>query len=187
MKNLIKHLLKNDLESLINRSVVNYRVKGLHKIELVPNVITLFVTTPDHELGSKTTFVELTENVKTIEAVKNGLMSIQYSKLDYGNAYSLIKSSNTGFEIIGGDKLKVKSVSILNSKDTFVVDPNTYHSIEAGKNSIASWLMYGKLNSEEVFYKQTADKNFTSYKPSKEGLEKLIDLSAINLHGAASM
>lgn len=69
MKTLIKHLIENNLDSIVEKSFLNCHVKGLHSIMLLESpeqTIRLFVSEPSTPIAKNTKFNILERGVQTV-------------------------------------------------------------------------------------------------------------------------
>lgn len=200
MKHLIQHLLDNNIEEILNRSLLDCHVKGLHSIMLLEcpeKTIRLYVATKEHELYKNlpenaanglsiafhphhcnlTLHVVKGEILNWVAEVGEGKRGKALSKWKYQSA---IKEGETRFKHIGYEKIDTVDYQWLKTGECSMMKANEIHTVGVGKGEVAAWLVYEGLENREYnpyCWSNTAlDKEDFKGLYNKPTLEQIIDL-----------
>jgi hypothetical protein len=161
MKQLIKHLLQNNLEEILSRSLLNCHVKGLHSIMLSESpakTIRLYVATPDHELyrnhySEMDSVMSLAFHAHhcnlTLHCIKGILFNWEVVEDDNGSIelqkyiyHSKITEGDLSFEKIGTGKLRTTCHRYVNEGEAVFMKADQIHTVACEKNKLCAWLVY---------------------------------------------
>lgn len=171
MKNLVRHLLENNLDEIVSRSLLNCHCEGVHSImlsECPGKTIRLYVATEDHELW------------KNIGGVLGDTLSIGYHPHHcnitlegvFGTVFNLladedpngirinkfffdskIKGGSGGFVYNQMAYLQQGITAKISKGDSIYLHANTIHTVAVIKGDPAAWFVYeGKENPDYIPY-----------------------------------
>lgn len=193
MKTLIGHLIENNLDEIISKSLFNCHVKGMHSIMLLESpgkTIRLYVAEPDNELWANhpdniknggtlslafhphhcnltiETVVGSLYNWEVVE-VANGVSDLILDKFIY---QSQIIDGDIFFKRANPDKVGIKTTNItwLPKGTSLPMKANAIHTVYCSRSEYTAWLVYEGL--EDKNYVSNAYSNTDLTKESFEGL-----------------
>ena len=159
MKTLIKHFIENNPKEVLEKSLFDCHVKGLHSIMLLDSpgkTIRLYVTDKDHELNP---FIDRVMNVGlhshhcdlTFKIVTGQLVNIIAEESDdldfdfeiYKYLYkSKITKSEMRFDHIGKVDMKITNKKYLIKGDELFMRADEIHTVSVEKNKVCAWLVF---------------------------------------------
>lgn len=164
MKQLIKHLIENNLEEIVSKSLMNCHCVGLHSVMLLDcpgKTIRLYVSMPDSEISKPRTaiFSVTPDNTPlafhphhcdlTLHCLVGCLNNVNVKENmfsgDYVTKYlyhSKIKEGEIKFEVKGSSRLKLYAHRQLSSGDTLYLKASDIHSVFCTPYSLTAWLVY---------------------------------------------
>lgn len=173
MKNLIKHILMNNMDEVIAKSFLNCHVKGLHSLMLLDapgKMIRMYVTTHNHVLYTNThlSFLEKMGSLAyhphhcdlTIDVIKGSLTNhiIHPSTCGhegYEYAYrSGIKNSAGKFVYKGVQRFMFGESTKLIEGNSLFMYADCIHTIEVPRGEVCAWMVYE--GAEDPKYKNLA-------------------------------
>ncbi len=200
MKALIKHLIINNLDEIVSKSILNCHCKGLHSIMLLEapeKTIRLFVAVRGNEMYKNF----YTDNNKvstsiafhphhcnlTLHCIKGRFVNwtMKPSKDGYlMTKYfyrSKIKDGDMAFTSIGKEYLKTDKYSWISEGDSVQMNSNTIHTVACFENSFTAWLVYeGKEDNNYIPFcwtnsnPNTQDSEGLYTKPNIEQIQYLL-------------
>lgn len=203
MKGLIAHLLRENREQVLERSLLNCHVKGVHSIMLMEapeKTIRLYYAEKDCDLWLNARFyLDSRQPLAfhphhcnlTIECIKGtvfnwrvktekGLYSGDPIVVDKYKYNSEITHGKIGFSFIEETAIYGVDVDMLEVGDFVCMDANEIHTVYTLKNSVAAWLVYeGKEDKqyESVCY----SKNMELEKNDFSGLYQKMDSDSLEI------
>lgn len=181
MKHLVKHLLKNNSEEILSKSLLNCHCIGLHSIMLLDSpekTIRLYVTDKSHEMWKN-----LPENFNkeqmtisfhthhcnlTLHVIKGEIVHWQVSEKSSSNHQTItLLSWNYKSKISSGELKFDKQFTVhaqtdfalAISKDSSIfLEANKFHSVGIKKGCVSAWLVYEGAEDENyksIVYSQT--------------------------------
>lgn len=206
MKNLIKHLIENNIDEIVSKSIYNCHVKGLHSIMLLEcpeKTIRLYVCSPSSDMA-KNYPERINEGMSlafhphhcnlTLHCVKGNFLNWEVEeRQDYDSLcldkyvyHSHIKEGEMSFEFISKGYLKTKEFRRVYEGQSVMMKANEIHSVACPIGEYTAWLVYeGKEDANYTSYcwtnsdPNTIDKSILYQKMTKEQIKYL--LTQINL------
>lgn len=187
MKELIKHLLENNREEILSKSLMNCHAIGLHSIMLLESpgkTIRLFIAMPYHELW-KNLPADFDENRMSIGfhphhcnitlhcimgrfhnwTVKENVWGYSVKKFEYK---SKINGGEFGVTPIGFPLINSTSQRWVYENEVVSMRANEIHTVGVEKGKVAAWFVYeGK---EDPSYKPYLYSNHDIDKEGKKDL-----------------
>jgi hypothetical protein len=171
MKHLIKHLLRENQDEILNRSLKNCHCKGLHSImlsETPGKTIRLYVTEFDHEMDRNFPFEFQDRGLSigfhphhcnlTLYVVKGSIMNWVVKEIDKNepenedrlnfnldkyNYKSKITENEMSFDLMEKDvKLETLGAFIYNKGMSIYMTGDEIHTIGVAAKSITAWLVF---------------------------------------------
>lgn len=164
MKHLISHLLKNNLEEIVSKSLLHCHCKGLHSIMLLESpgkTIRLFISTPESEMYKNLPEKFRQEKMSiafhphhcnvTLHVIegyivnwvpyisKAGHISNHVSKFKY---HSKITEGETAFELMEDNYIHSASCRTIAEGDKVSMSANLPHTVGVPKGKLAAWFVY---------------------------------------------
>jgi hypothetical protein len=197
MKNLIKHLLIENEKQILERSLKNCHVKGLHSImlrERPGETIRLYIATNDHELNNPLALAYHPHHCNLTIDVIRGRIYNWIAKVDVNgeirlNRYyynSQITKGKIGFQLLQPeDRLKVIDKKRLWEREAAFMKASDIHTVIVDPFQEAAWMVYeGKederyqpfcwsSNDLENFNSEGLYQKFSSMKEIKDLLENV--------------
>lgn len=170
MKTLIKHFIENNPKEVLEKSLFDCHVKGLHSIMLLDSpgkTIRLYLTDKDHELNP---FMNRVINVGyhphhcdlTFKIVTGQLVNIiaeESNDLDFDfeiDKYlykSKISKGKMRFDHIGKVDMKIINKKYLIKGDELFMRADEIHTVSVEKNKVCAWLVFeGKKDPKYIPY-----------------------------------
>ncbi len=203
MKQLIKHLLNENLDYILNKSLVNCHVKGLHSLVFTEKpLIRLFITDINHEMWKNTesnNFQDLSVGIHnhhcnlTLECIYGRFVNYQFinpvsggylfQKWQYQSA---INSKECKFLLNGYENLALHITQSGIGSHSIHLNSNDLHTIWVQKGQKCAWFVYeGQENPNytPLCYSNNDLTNFDSselYKPMDRDFLMYL-LKSINL------
>lgn len=172
MNTLIKHLWDNNREEIINKSLMNCHVKGLHSIILLESpgkTIRLYITDKDHELYTKKALSFHPHHCNlTLECIEGLFSNWIIRKDDVVGATSIprfiyksaILEEEGGFIMDGVDKFVIYHPKFVYKGESVFMKSTDIHSVSIPEGMISAWLVYEGIE----------DSSYKSYAWSKKDL-----------------
>jgi hypothetical protein len=165
MKALIKHLIANNLKEIVEKSLLNCHVMGLHSIMLLDcpeKRIRLYVADVDHELYGNNDLTSMTLGFHshhcnlTLECVKGKFMNLVIEPTvktdsDLINSYfyeSAITNGNMNFTLVGVRNFETVSNKIYHPGESVMMAAREIHTVTCPKGVVCAWLVYEGLEDE---------------------------------------
>ncbi len=181
MKPLIEHYLKNNYEEVLDKSLINCHVKGLHSIMLSNvkgKIIRMFITDRNHELYHNDPldvgeFGQLKDKLSvafhphhcnlTLQAIKGSFINWEVEEKAVGdlvtNKYlykSGIIEAESSFEYKNIASLATKSINLIKTgsyRDYVYLNSDQIHTVFVDKGRVSAWLVYeGKEDENYIPY-----------------------------------
>lgn len=206
MKQLIKHLLRDNIQEIKARSLLNCHVKGLHSImlsEAPGKTIRLYVTTPDHELYRNyeeaetlayhphhsnitlhSVYGDVTDiNMKVVNDISDNSTKL-FNRWLYNS--QIISETPVGFVLDGEDVLVPHTTTKIITGNSVFLNAQDIHTVACRENSVNAWMVYeGKESPNYKPYAwsnqdlSTIECKNLYQKPKEEQILEL--LSSVNL------
>lgn len=201
MRDLIRHLIENNKEEIVKKSIMNCHVKGLHSVMLLDSpgkTIRMFVTGANNDmvrnydnnnmsLGFHPHHCYLTLKVikgqitnRILKCVPSG-MGFTMQKHRYIS--KILNENEAKIEHIGEQENCLVVNSVLNYDHSIGMSANTIHTVGVGKG-IAAWLVFeGKedKNYQPLIYSGTKIEKLETeglyQKPTEEEVDEMIRLA----------
>lgn len=209
MKQLVKHLLENNFDEILSKSLLNCHCVGLHSIMLLESpgkTIRLFIAEPGNLMYTNyaDSNLESREDMSicfhahhcdvTLHCIKGIFLNWIIEESEAKDAFwlrkfvynSKITKGEIKFGEVGRTKVRTKKVTNVYSGETIYMKANELHTVACSKTLYTAWLVYE--GSEDKNYKSLcyskADLNSQNFnmlyhKPSKEQIHALIEKSGI--------
>lgn len=170
MKTLIKHFIENNSKEVLEKSLFNCHVKGVHSIMLLDSpgkTIRLYIADVEHELNP---FLNRVMNVGyhphhcdlTLKIVIGNLTNITVEEtddIDYDfdiDKYlykSKISKGEMRFDHVGRTDMKYIYIETLMKGDERYMKADEIHTVSVEKDKICAWLVFeGKEDPNYVPY-----------------------------------
>lgn len=169
MKALVKHLLKNNLDEILNKSLLNCHCIGLHSIMLLEcpgKTIRLYVADANHELwrndrvgfldGSATIGFHAHHCNITLSVVHGEIGNDQIQKSEIGDYcyevfryQSAITNGAGGFERIGTQWFKPGIATRIKKGGNVFLSAQDIHTVWVKKGETAAWLVFEGMEDSE--------------------------------------
>jgi len=203
MKELVRHLLWNSLDEIVEKSIMHCHCRNVHSIMLLDcpeKVIRLYIATKGHELY-KNYPNGIIANIPmsvgfhphhcklTLHVIKGALYNWQMKESDNGGIFSkfLYKSKilegQLKFEPLGESGLETVASGWIEEGESQNIEANVIHTVACDKTDIVAWLVYeGKEDNNYTPYLWTNhDINQDDFsgmyqKMDKDTLFSLLDL-----------
>ncbi len=161
MKELIKHLLKNNIDEIVSKSLLNCHCIGLHSIMLLDSpgkTIRLFIGMPNNELcknlpedfGNRNMSIAFHPHHcnLTLHCVKGRILNWVVRETQAGTSvtkykyHSKIKEGDLSFEVIGPAKLSTTKCRWINEGESSIMDAKDIHTVACDPETLSAWLVY---------------------------------------------
>ncbi len=164
MKNLIKHLLKENEEEIVAKSLFNCHIVGLHSIMLYEcpgKTIRMFICDENHELFENSLAIHPHHCNITLHQIYGQMTNVIYYRDKSGEEYAKFKYTSgilekeMKIEYIAEAKLKKVSERTLFPNFSISLSAQELHTVYCKKGEISAWLVYeGKedINYDSVLY-----------------------------------
>lgn len=199
MKTLIKHLLANNSEEIIAKSIWNCHTIGLHSIMLLDSpskTIRLYITGENHLLyrnfpeNFDKEFLSLSFHAHhcnlTIECVYGRLLNWKVKQtmdpfgfnIDKYKYKSAIKTGELAFDkVLSCDTLESVEYKFISEGESIEMPASAIHTVAVDKGRVSAWLVYEGL--EDSKYESVCYTNGNPNQVKLEGLYQKMPLSAI--------
>lgn len=208
MNNLVKHLFDNNFDEILQRSLLNCHVKGLHSIMLSEHkgaTIRLYVADTNHELYVNNEFDILTHDLSiafhphhcnlTLECVKGQFLNWEVKESDKGIKlnkflyHSAIIEGKTHFELIDENShIETLKNRFVNKGECVMMKAEELHTVAVEKGKVAAWLVYeGKEDEKYSSYcwsnADLTNQDFSGLygKPTKEDIFSLLKIAGFEV------
>ena len=175
MKNLIKHLLENNFEEILSRSLLHCHAQGLHSIMLLEapgKTIRLYVAVKGNDLhknfyrnfknnGMSIAFHPHHCNL-TLHCIKGWFYNWEVTEGSIGECIettkflykSKIKSGDTDFTKVQDNAgLQTTNYRLMKEGDCVMMKANEIHTVACPSDQVTSWIVFeGKENGKHVDY-----------------------------------
>jgi hypothetical protein len=189
MRELIKHLAKENKKEILERSLKNCHCKGLHSIVLLESkgkTIRLYFTDKEHELHGSSLALHPHHCNLTIHMIKGSMTNcivvedyLGWLVLDKYLYHSHITEGQMKFEFIKKDFLTVVCQTNLVKGNSIHLDAKDIHTVICEKGTVNAWMVYE--GEEDETYKPYCWSSSDLNKIPTEGLyEKFKDMKEIN-------
>lgn len=178
MHHLIKHLIENNMDEIVAKSILHCHVKGLHSIMLLEapgKTIRLYIANNDHDLarnlldkkGMPTQELSLSFHPHhcnlTLHVVKGTLINYEMERASVLDAdaglyrkhlyKSKITEGEMKFSFIQESALKLHKATRIHTGEALSMYAEAIHNVAVEAGSIAAWLVYeGKENEDYIPY-----------------------------------
>ena len=174
MKSLITHLIKNNLQEIVSRSLLNCHCMGLHSIMLLESpgkTIRLYISEPGgdmyknsprhHDKGKGMSLAFHPHHCNlTLECVTGTIMNWEMKvvptgrfKIDRFLYTSGITEGEMGFKKDGEDVLQTKKKTYLKWGQTVSMPAEAIHTVACAEDTLCAWLVYeGEENPDYIPY-----------------------------------
>jgi hypothetical protein len=180
MKHYIKHIIQNNLQEVVEKSLLNCHIIGLHSImisDASDRMIRLYIADKGHQLH-KNLPINYENGLSvgfhshhcdlSLHCIKGKIFNWVVEEADTGfeltkyNYSSKITSDEMGFTNTGKSYLTTTSEVWITEENMLTMGAKQIHTVGCDKDSFNAWLVYqGK-----------EDKTYTSYCWSNANLEK---------------
>lgn len=193
MKELVKHLVKNYLDEIVSKSLLNCHCKGLHSIMLLDSpgkTIRLYIAVKGNEMYLNHGEFFPDEPINKVQPTKKQTISfhahhcaltlqcikgefVNWSVLRSEEGFTIdkwiykshINTGKMGFERIGSDKIITDSFRVIRPGVSLYLPANEIHTVCCNTSEESAWLVYeGK-----------EDENYLSVSWSNNDLSKIDD------------
>lgn len=201
MKALIKHLVENNMPEILEKSLLNCHVIGVHSIMLLNSpgkTIRLYVADKNHELYKNVPesgmymsvayhphhcniTIQVTAGILRNDTVEETESGLRLNKFLYN---SEITNGKIGFTKTGSCLVSVVRTDCVYANDSISLEADEIHTVSVEKNEVSAWLVFeGK---EDANYKpyclSNADLENQSFdqlyqKPTQDDIIRLLNLS----------
>lgn len=154
MKGLLNHLLRQNWETILKKSLKNCHVRGLHSIMLIDSpgqTVRLYIAGRDHEMAGDNLALHPHHCNLTLEVVRGKINNIIY-RTGRGDGYtrgkwlyqSQITTGKMGFTLIdAADRsLCLDSSKHLRHGDVIGMNASTIHTVKVDEGQVAAWFVY---------------------------------------------
>lgn len=196
MQHLVEHLIANNFEEILDRSLLNCHVHGLHSIMLLESpgkTIRLYITDSDHQMSQLGDLAfhphhcNLTlhcilgtmENV-TIEPLKRGSWIAPELYLHRYRYQSKIKEGQGGFTFEGIDAFYSPVRNYMMEGSVEFMKATDIHTVIVPEGEVTAWFVYEGMEDPFYYSYSWSDKNLEDYtteglyiKPTREDLKRL--------------
>jgi len=160
MKELVRHLLKNNKDEILNKSLLNCHIKGLHSIMLLDSpgkIIRMYITDVNHELYEKDALAFHPHHCDlTLHCIYNVFANhvVNFSNdhlLNPMNRYlyksAIIVGGKGGFKFDGVDYFTKPKKTYVTQGSSIYLDADTIHNVTVPERNISAWIVFeGKEN-----------------------------------------
>lgn len=186
MKALVKHLIENNIDEIVSKSLLNCHVRGVHSIMLLEcpeKTIRLYISMPDSEMyknqpcniknGLSVAFHPHHCNL-TIECIKGFIWNTLVKEVDIGYSVtkyiykSKIKEGNMAFLKLKDTNVYFDKCTLLGAGNSISMLANEIHTVGCLKDAICAWFVYEW--KEDKDYKPYC---YTNVDPNKQVSEDL--------------
>jgi len=153
MKEIIKHLIAENIEIVASKSYLNWFVQGLHRICFLDTKelsIYLFIVDPLNGVKPTELPIQVSNSTSTIFQLEGSMIISKYDiNPDGQKFYKLENNKNFVLESIGETRLQLSKVVIqtLTQLQTKLY-PKDLYSFECAKDKKCAWIM---LESNKIF------------------------------------
>jgi len=153
MKGLLNHLLRQNWETILNKSLKNCHVKGLHSIMLIDSpgqTVRLYIAERDHDMAGDNLALHPHHCNLTLEVVRGKINNITYrtgksvetrAKWLYQSQITTGKMGFTLIDLIDRSLIQ-NSSKILQQGDVIGMNASTIHTVKVNKGELAAWFVY---------------------------------------------
>lgn len=196
MQHLIEHLIANNFEEILDRSLLNCHVHGLHSIMLLESpgkTIRLYITDSDHQMSQLGDLAyhphhcNLTlhcilgtmQNV-IIEPIKFRDSRVSHIVLDRFEYQSKIKEDVGGFKLKGWNEFHEPVINYMMEGSVEFMKAEDIHTVIVPEGEVAAWFVYEGMEDKEYQPNAWSNKDLSQYsteglylKPTRQDLKRL--------------
>jgi hypothetical protein len=166
----IENLIKNHLEEITEKSLLNCHVDGLHSIMLLDHpekTIRLYVAMPGNTLYKNTRFTTNLMSLSfhphhcdlTLQVTRGHLTNWNVKESDTGTEFdkyiyhSQITEGRLGFEYVGKSFLETTKRILISEGGQEFLSADTIHTVACSTDRVTAWLVYeGKEDPNYIPY-----------------------------------
>lgn len=187
MKTLINHLVNNNFDEILAKSLLNCHVEGVHSIMLLNSpgkTIRMYIAVPGNDLETPTANVfkptpEMPLSIHphhcnlTLQCITGILVNWQFKEthdIEFGtknyNKYfysSKITGPEMKFEKLGQTRLLTEKRSILDPNESISMPASALHTVTTRPGIFTAWLVFeGKEDPEYIPYCYSMHQNLNN-------------------------